>query len=411
MRLIGTYHRTPRISSELPTNRKLNRSLDYVAIRSAWGRLSRVPRSHYRQLTLISKVECREPGEAPVDNKHSRRSFLQTAGAVGVAAAVGQVSTAAAQGNPDDSVRRFHCVQMDVFTSRRLEGNPLAVFTDGRGLSDSEMQDLARETNLQETTFVFPRDAATEREQGVKVRIFVPNEEIPFGGHPTLGTAMVLRNLRLASQKSGSAKSTDVAEITLDLKVGKVPIDFRTDQSGNIFGEMHQVDPIFGPVHDRDTIAALLDLSPRDISSDAPIQTLSTGLFFIIVPIKDLSTLQRLTVAPRKAYDYLSRQKLPELGDFYYVTRDTGDTAVGLRSRGIFSTSEDPATGSAAGCTAAWMVRYGIAKPGEVVHILQGVEIKRPSHIFVRASKDADGVKNVRVGGHAVQIMEGTVSL
>lgn len=346
-----------------------------------------------------------------MDIKHSRRSFLQTAGAAGVAAAVGQVSTAAAQANPDDGVRRFHCVQMDVFTSRRLEGNPLAVFTDGRGLSDSEMQDLARETNLQETTFVFPRDAATEREQGVKVRIFVPNEEIPFGGHPTLGTAMVLRNLRLASQKSGSTKSTDVAEITLDLKVGKVPVDFRTDQSGNIFGEMHQVDPIFGPVHDRDTIAALLDLSPRDISSDAPIQTLSTGLFFIIVPIKNLSTLQRLTVAPQKAYDYLSRQKLPGLPDFYYVTRDTGDAAVGLRSRGIFSTSEDPATGSAAGCTAAWIVRYGIAKPGAVVHILQGVEIKRPSHIFVRASKDADSVKNVRVGGHAVQIMEGTVSL
>jgi trans-2,3-dihydro-3-hydroxyanthranilate isomerase len=346
-----------------------------------------------------------------VDIKHSRRSFLQTAGAAGVAAAVGQVSTAAAQANPDDGVRRFHCVQMDVFTSRRLDGNPLAVFTDGRGLSDSEMQDLARETNLQETTFVFPRDAATEREQGVKVRILVPNEEIPFGGHPTLGTAMVLRNLRLASQKSGSAKSSDVAEITLDLKVGKVPVDFRTDQSGNIFGEMHPVDPIFGPVHDRDIIAALLDLSPRDISSDAPIQTLSTGLFFIIVPIKNLSTLQRLTVAPQKAYDYLSRQKLPELPDFYYVTRDTGDAAVGLRSRGIFSTSEDPATGSAAGCTAAWIVRYGIAKPGEVVHILQGVEIKRPSHIFVRASKDADSVKNVRVGGHAVQIMEGTVSL
>jgi trans-2,3-dihydro-3-hydroxyanthranilate isomerase len=399
------------VAEGLPTNRKLNRSSDYVAVRSAWGRLSRAPRSHSRQPTLISKVECREPGEAPVDIKHSRRSFLQTAGAAGVVAAVGQVSTAAAQANPDDGVRRFHCVQMDVFTSRRLEGNPLAVFTDGRGLSDSEMQDLARETNLQETTFVFPRDAATEREQGIKVRIFVPNEEIPFGGHPTLGTAMVLRTLRLASQKSGSAKSTDVAEIALDLKVGKVPVDFRTDQSGNIFGEMHQVDPIFGPVHDRDTIAALLDLSPRDISSDAPIQTLSTGLFFIIVPIKNLSTLQRLTVAPQKAYDYLSRQKLPGLPDFYYVTRDTGDAAVGLRSRGIFSTSEDPATGSAAGCTAAWMVRYGIVKPGEVVHILQGVEIKRPSHIFVRASKDADSVKNVRVGGHAVQIMEGTVSL
>jgi trans-2,3-dihydro-3-hydroxyanthranilate isomerase len=343
--------------------------------------------------------------------KQTRRSFLQTAGAASAAAAVGNVSVAAEHSTPDQGVRRFHCVQIDVFTSRRLEGNPLAVFTDARGLSDSEMQDLARETNLQETTFVFPRDAATEREQGVKVRIFVPNQEIPFGGHPTLGTAMVLLNLHLASQKSGSTKSTGVAEITLDLQVGKVSVDFLADQSGHLFGEMHQVDPIFGPVHDRDTIASLLDLSPSDISTDAPIQTLSTGLFFIIVPIKNLSTLQRLTVAPQKAYDYLTRQKLPGLSDFYYVTRDTGEPSIGLRSRGIFSTGEDPATGSAAGCTAAWMVRYGIAKPDEAVHILQGSEMKRPSHIFVRASKDGDTVKNVRVGGHAVQIMVGTVSL
>jgi trans-2,3-dihydro-3-hydroxyanthranilate isomerase len=345
-----------------------------------------------------------------VDTKHSRRSFLQSAGVAGVAAAVGNVGGTVEHSSPDQSFRRFHCVQIDVFTSQRLEGNPLAVFTDARGLSDSEMQDLARETNLQETTFVFPRDPATEREQGVKVRIFVPDQEIPFGGHPTLGTAMVLRNLRTARSKSQVDQAEDGSRVLLDLKVGKVPVDFRED-AGNVFGEMHQVEPVFGPVHDRDTIAALLDLSPDDISSDAPIQSLSTGLFFIIVLFKNLSTLQRLTVAPRKAYDYLSRQKLPGLSDYYYVTRDTGDPAIGLRSRGIFSTSEDPATGSAAGCTAAWMVRYGIARPEQTVHILQGVEIKRPSHIFVRASKDGDGVKNVRVGGHAVEIMEGTFSL
>jgi trans-2,3-dihydro-3-hydroxyanthranilate isomerase len=273
------------------------------------------------------------------------------------------------------------------------------------------MQDLARETNLQETTFVLPRDATIEREQGVKVRIFVPEEEIPFGGHPTLGTAMVLRNLRMEKAKSRAGQTRDESSVVLDLKVGKVPVDFREEPSGNVFGEMHQVEPVFGAVHDRDTIASLLDLSPSDISSDAPIQSLFTGLFFLIVPIKNLSTLRRLTVAPRKAYDYLSRQKLSGLSDFYYVTRDTGDSKVGLRARGIFSTSEDPATGSAAGCTAAWMVRYGIAQPEQTVHILQGVEIKRPSHIFVRASKDGDKVTNVRVGGHAVEIMEGTFSL
>ncbi len=362
-------------------------------------------------LEQVPEVECRDPERLLVNIKPSRRKFLQGAGAVGVAAAVGQAGMTIAHASLDHTMRRFRCVQIDVFTSRRLEGNPLAVFTDARGLSDSEMQNLARETNLQETTFVFPRGVATEREKGVKVRIFVPNEEIPFGGHPTLGTAMVLRNLRLASQKSIASESSAIAEITLDLQVGKVPIEFRKDPSGEIFGEMRQVDPKFGPVHDREVIAGLLDLSREDISSDAPIQTLWTGLYFVIVPIKNLATLQHLTVAPKKAYDYLKSQKLPDFADFYYVTRDTGDPAIGLRSRGIFSTSEDPATGSAAGCTAAWMVHYGLAKPEETVHVLQGVEVKRPSHIFVRASKEGDTVKNVRVGGHAVEIMEGRFSL
>jgi hypothetical protein len=162
--------------------------------------------------------------------------------------------------------RRFHCVQIDVFTSQRLQGNPLSVFTDARGLSDAEMQDLARETNLQETTFVFPRDAATEREHGVKVRIFVPEEEIPFGGHPTLGTAMVLRNLRLTRNKPRTPEPENVSEITLDLKVGKVPVSFREDSPGSGFGEMRQVPPVFGPVHDRNTVAALLDLKPSDLA-------------------------------------------------------------------------------------------------------------------------------------------------
>src|SRR5271169_5202067 len=183
-----------------------------------------------------------QPGEALVSMKQSRRSFLQTAGAAGVAAAIGKTNGAAAPSNSDQGARRFHSIQIDVFTSQHLEGNPLAVFTDARGLSDLEMAALSRETNLQETTFIFPRDAATEREYGVTVRIFIPGEEIPFGGHPTLGTAMVLRNLRLAAQKSEASASGDLDRISLDLQVGKIPVEFRTDASSNIFGEMHQVD-------------------------------------------------------------------------------------------------------------------------------------------------------------------------
>jgi trans-2,3-dihydro-3-hydroxyanthranilate isomerase len=351
------------------------------------------------------------PEEAIVNRKRTRRNFLQSAGTASLSLALGKSRFASRHSESERASRLFQCVQIDVFTSRCLEGNALSVFTDARGLSDEEMQNLARETNLQETTFVFPRDPATERKEGVKVRIFIPTEEIPFGGHPTLGTAMILRNLRLATQKKGSGESVDIDEIALDLQVGKVPVTFRTDSSGNTFGEMRQIDPYFGPTHDRAIIAGLLDLPPDEISSDVPIQTLSTGLYFVIVPIQKLSTLERLTVAPKKAYDYLKKQKLPDTGDFYYVTRDTGDSAIGLRTRGIFSTSEDPATGSAAGCTAAWMVKHGVSKPEEIVHILQGVEIKRPSQIFVRASRDSDIVNNVRVGGNAVPVMQGTFSL
>jgi trans-2,3-dihydro-3-hydroxyanthranilate isomerase len=344
-----------------------------------------------------------------MDIRLSRRGFVQISGGAGLAAAAG-LETIKEHVYPDRGARRFHCVQIDVFTSRRLEGNPLAVFTDARGLTDAEMQALARETNLQETTFVFPRSSGVEREKGVKVRIFVPTDEIPFAGHPTLGTAMVLRNLRLQSPESEGTNGPDLVEICLDLQIGKVPVKF-SDASNQTFGEMHQVDPKFGPTHARNTIAALLDLSPDDISGDAPIQTLSTGLPFIIVPVRKLSTLQRLTVAPRKAYDYLHAQNLPQVADYYYVTRETGDPSIGLRARAIYREGEDPATGSAAGCTAAWMVRHGIAEPEKQVHILQGVEASRPSHIFVRASKSSDKVDNVRVGGHAVPIMEGTFSL
>jgi trans-2,3-dihydro-3-hydroxyanthranilate isomerase len=343
-------------------------------------------------------------------NQFNRRRFVQAIGTAGLSAALKTIAQGA-ETSRDDGERRYRFVQIDVFTSRRLEGNALAVVPDAGGLSDEEMQALARETNLQETTFVFPRSAAIERERGVKVRIFVPNEEIPFGGHPTLGTAMVLRNLQLATSKSKLRNESHIGEIVLDLQVGKIPVTFNEDSSGRTFGEMHQVDPIFGPLHERKQIASLLDLSSDDICADVPIQTLSTGLPFIIVPIKSLATLERLTLAPPRAYEYLRQHNLPKVADYYYVTRDTGDAMITLRARAIYPEGEDPATGSAAGSTAAWMVRHGIIQSDKTAHILQGVEIKRPSHIFVRASKDGETVKNVRVGGHAVQVMEGTISL
>src|SRR2546421_10854630 len=144
-------------------------------------------------------------------------------------------------------MREFQCVLMDVFTHRLLEGNQLAVFTDARGLSDDEMQALARETNLSETTFILPRAAEVEAREGVKVRIFTTQEELPFAGHPTLGTAMAIHN---RAAQTGAAP----AEVVLDLKVGKIPVTFSA-RDGHVFSEMRQRDPEAGAIHDREALA------------------------------------------------------------------------------------------------------------------------------------------------------------
>ncbi len=293
-------------------------------------------------------------------------------------------------------MRHFQCVLMDVFTRRPLEGNQLAVFTDARGLTDDEMQALARETNLAETTFIIPREAAIERQSGVKVRIFTVQEELPFAGHPTLGTAAVIR---------GASRTLT---IELDLKVAKIPVTFEDREGSAVFGEMRQRDPEFGAVHDPGKIAQLLGLSADEISSDVPIQTVSTGMPFAIVPIQRLSTIQKLSFNVEAGARYA---RSSDLKFFYFVCRETVDPKARLHARMIFYNGEDPATGSAAGCAAAWMVKYAVAAPDERVKIEQGIERRRPSEIFVAASKRVDKVANVRVGGQTVEIARSKFTL
>src|ERR1700683_2091205 len=287
-------------------------------------------------------------------------------------------------------MRMFSFVTTDVFSARPLEGNPVAVFIDARGLSDAEMQAIALEMRLSETTFVIPRDAATERERGIQVRIFTVAEELPFAGHPTLGTAATL------------ARARDLREVVLDLKVGKIPVRFTPGADG-LFGEMTQRDPEFGKVHDSNEIANVIGIPRAELDASIPIQTVSTGFAFAIVPLKSLAALAKLQFDLAKAYRYLATTDAAQL---YFVTRETNGESR-LRARMLFYGGEDPATGSAAGCTAAWMVRHGIAKPDEQVIIEQGLEMKRASKIFVRASLDGVRVHNVRVGGYCVQIMRG----
>ena len=289
--------------------------------------------------------------------------------------------------------RRFAMAQWDVFSSKALEGNSLAVLFDARGLSDSEMQAIAKETNLSETTFVFPRDPEVERERGTRVRIFTVEEELPFAGHPTLGTAFALRG---------------AAEIVLELDVGKVPVRFESKAGNPEFGEMTQNDPVLGVVHDREAVARATGISVDAFDPSLPIQTVSTGLPFTVAPLKSLAVIQSLKVDVLGAAEYLQKSG----GKFFYfVSRETMDPSAGLHARMFFYNGEDPATGSAAGCTAAWMVQHGVAEPEQRVLIEQGLEMRRASRIFVRASRRDNRVVNVRVGGNAIEVIRGEIFL
>ena len=292
-------------------------------------------------------------------------------------------------------MRRFSFVTLDVFAAHALEGNPVAVFTDAGGMTDDEMQSVAREMRLSETTFVIPREAAVERERGIRVRIFTIAEELDFAGHPTLGTASLL------------AESRRLNEVALDLKVGKIPVRFERRPDGR-FGEMTQRDPEFGAMHDPKKIAAALGVPLDDIDASLPIQTVSTGFAFAIVALKSLDAMGRLRPQPGKLYDYLETADARQI---YVVTRETVDHAARLHARMMFYGGEDPATGSAGGCAAAWMVAHGVAKPDEQVMIEQGLEMKRPSRIFVRAGRGGKTVRDVRVGGYTVEVIRGELTL
>ena len=293
--------------------------------------------------------------------------------------------------------RKLSLVQVDVFTDRALAGNSLAVILDGRGLTTEQMQAIALEMNLSETTFILPGDAAADKTRGTRVRIFTVQEELPFAGHPTLGTAFVIR---------GDSGAT---EVRLELNVGVVPVRFTQPASAPLaFGEMTQIDPEFGAIHDADAVAAVTNLSLDDLVSASPIQTVSTGVPFTIVPVRSVKALQNLRLDVPRALEYLDRSG----GKFFYfVSRETVNPKARLHARMIFYNGEDPATGSAAGCCSAWMVAHDVAGSDEQVMIEQGLEMHRPSCIFVRSSKRDNQVVNVRVGGNCVEVLRGEITL
>jgi trans-2,3-dihydro-3-hydroxyanthranilate isomerase len=297
------------------------------------------------------------------------------------------------------SRREFEYHVCDVFTSKPLEGNQLAVFPSAADLSESEMQAIAREMNLSETTFVLRRDAETEREFGVRVRIFTTREELPFAGHPTLGTAATIR--RAIPEYSGAQR------IVLDLNAGRVPVVFPPERNaGNrTYGVMTQPEPNFGSMHEIEAVAPLLGLGEEDCATEPRPQTVSTGIPYCVVPLRSVEALERLRVDLAASERYF---KSSEAKFFYAIAPERPRV---WRARMQFYNGEDPATGSAAGCAVAYLVRHGIAAPDEEIHIRQGVEISRPSDLYGWAKSISGKVTDVRLGGSTVHVANGRLFL
>ncbi len=300
---------------------------------------------------------------------------------------------------PSTAHTAYNYALVDVFAERALEGNQLAIFTDARGLTDLEMQALAHETNLSETTFLLPRSPQIEREHGVRVRIFTSEEELPFAGHPTLGTAswLYLNHPELRGSET----------LRLDLNIGSIPVRFTPPQTGEagVFATMRQNDPIFGAPQESEALAHVLGLPLDDIDPDLPIQTVTTGNPFCLVPLRSLEALKRLTLPNTAEIAQYLKQNNAKF--FYFLAPTFGSHEVSWRARMMFYGREDPATGSAAGPAIAWLLRHGRAQSGETILLEQGIEMKRPSRLTLSAQINAGEITEVFVGGRTIPVATG----
>lgn len=283
---------------------------------------------------------------------------------------------------------------VDVFAEERYAGNQLAVIRGARSLSEFEMQKIAAEMHFSETSFVLsdePRNNAWD------VRIFTPAREVPFAGHPTLGTAYVIKR---------HIFETSVDEIVLNLKVGKIPVMFEKDEFDSEILWMKQMHPTFGRIFTAAQVSQVLNLQANDVDQRFPVQEVSTGLPFIIVPLKTLDAVKRANVAATEL-ENISKELQAGILVFCpetYKKENSLNVRVFAHHYGV---PEDPATGSANGCLAGYLSRYRYFGEERVeVKVEQGYEIGRPSLLLLRAEK-MQGEIDVRVGGKVLLVAKG----
>ena len=285
---------------------------------------------------------------------------------------------------------------VDVFAEEKYAGNQLAVFRSGNALGDSEMQRIAREMNFSETTFIL---SETQREGGFDVRIFTPGEEVPFAGHPTLGTAHIIRTEILSEGNTG--------EIKLNLKAGQIPVSFNDSVGKETICWMKQIEPVFGETIKAKIIAEVLNLNRGDIDDRFPIEEVSTGLPHVIVPLRSLDSLRRARVNKDKYFELIkNRWAKPVLIFCAEPHNSQNDISVRMFAD-CFGIPEDPATGSGNGCLAGYLVRHRYWGEDEIdIRSEQGYEIGRPSLLLLKAAKK-NGKIFISVGGKAITVARG----
>ncbi|HAG80743.1 MAG TPA: phenazine biosynthesis protein [Cyanobacteria bacterium UBA12227] len=284
---------------------------------------------------------------------------------------------------------------VDVFAVDKYTGNQLAVFTNASGISAAQMQLIAKEINYSETTFI---TSAELKNGGYDVRTFTPKKELPFAGHPTLGTAYIIQQALI---------NHPVETVNLNLKVGQIPVTWHYGEDGSEVLWMRQNPPTFHQILNADDLAPVLGLDRDEIDDRYPIQEVSTGVPFIIIPLKTHKSLQQIRVNKERYFEFVKNTQAKEILVFCpetYAPENDLSVRVFAESLGI---PEDPATGSANGCLAGYLVKYSYFGNQPVdVRVEQGYEIGRPSLLLLKASQNQDTI-DVSVGGKVVMIASG----
>jgi trans-2,3-dihydro-3-hydroxyanthranilate isomerase len=283
---------------------------------------------------------------------------------------------------------------VDVFAETKYAGNQLAVIKNAKGLTGGEMQKITREINFSETTFIL---SDRPHNGGYDVRIFTPGSEVPFAGHPTLGTAYVIREEIIRSP---------VEQVNLNLKVGPIPVTFgRKDQPDALW--MKQNPPAFGPTVDAARIAPILGLKPSDIDTRFPVCEVSTGLWFIIVPLVGLDAVKRARINRDQYLEFVANRQAKAILVFCPETYDRQNHLNVRVFVPYYGVEEDPATGSGNGCLAGYLVEHRYFGGSEIdIRVEQGREIGRPSRIYLQA-REENATIAVHVGGKVIPVAKG----